>query len=130
MSLTWGEARKGRAANALTQIEVDEVSLVDRPATGRRFVLFKRTGPLRAAREEDTNKCSATEAAGKDIAERLVDVEALQKRAEETFSRLARLQAMADSLEQRLAAVEKGRPARQSTEPEAGGRPRLWSGVL
>jgi hypothetical protein len=130
MSLTWGETRKGRPANALTQIEVDEVSLVDRPATGRRFVLFKRTGPLRAAREEDTNKCSDVVPAEAEVDRRLVDVEALQKRAEETFSRIVRLQAMADSLEQRLAAVEKGHPARQSAEPADDRRNRLWSGVL
>jgi hypothetical protein len=129
MSAIWSETRRGRATHALTEIEVDEVSLVDRPATGKRFVLFKRILPPRRTREEDANICSEQRGGGTHADEPLRIVEALQKRSDETLGELTRLQAVADNLAQRIAAIEKGRPARQSAETAASPA-RLWSGVL
>jgi hypothetical protein len=114
MSVTWG-SRPGRV-NELKDIEVDEVSLVDRPATGKRFVLFKRANRVPTpASEEDANKCSC-------------GAEALRKRADDADAEIRRLAERAERLEKRLDAIESARPERQSDEPA---RPRgLWAGIL
>lgn len=127
MSITWGETRR-RGAHALSDIEVDEVSLVDRPANGRRFVLFKRRAPLARPAEEDTNICSRA-VANEDAPDLCTpEVETLKKRADEALSEVARLQYAAAALEARVARLEEGRPVRQSAEPISDRR--LWSGVL
>lgn len=128
MSVIWGEARKRVGAHALSEIEVDEVSLVDRPATGKRFVLFKRRGSVLPVLENDTNICAGPAPETVDLAQRLSDVEAMQKRADEALGEVSRLQAVAALVESRLAALEAGRPARQSTDPAPGRG--LWAGVL
>lgn len=116
MSVTWGNG-PGKV-NELKDIEVDEVSLVDRPATGRRFVLFKRASRLRTGAsvpEEEANRCSC-------------GADALRKRADDAEAEIRRLADIAERLEKRLAAIESARPERQSGD---SARPRsLWAGVL
>lgn len=129
MAMHWRQeaacAATDDAAHELTDIEVDEVSLVDRPATGRRFVLFKRIGPLRRA----------WRLAGGEIANKRSDagpteiVAELRKRAEELGSELERLRAENRRIEERMAALEAARPARQSHETDPR-RASFWTGVL
>ena len=121
MAILWGG--KGEAmASELKDIEVDEVSLVDRPATGRRFVLFKRAGRLRGAPEEKANKCS-------DNAPEEPPLDALRKRADAVQDAVDHLAEQAARLEERLRAVESAHPGRQSEEAAAHAS-CLWRGVL
>ncbi|HEY3267725.1 MAG TPA: hypothetical protein VGM37_12415 [Armatimonadota bacterium] len=115
----------------LREIEVDEVSLVDRPATGKRFVLFKRgprpeRGP--GAGEEEANKCSNGPTLH-DIEKRLRDLADIRERMDSAAELLKRLQDEAAGVRGRVEALEQGHPARQSEEaaPRSGG---LWSGLL
>lgn len=104
--------------NELREIEVDEVSLVDRPATGRRFVVFKRAGWLRRIPTGE-NKNIRSQPAAQDLA----------KRADALDCEIRRLAECAERLEKRLDAVEKHHPGRQSEEtpsPQGG----LWEGLL
>ena len=121
MAMVWSGAADGPAEHELEDIEVDEVSLVDRPATGRRFVLFKR-GPRRRPAGEEENKCSRTPADEGAL-------EALAKRAESLQETVRGLEDGAARLEERLARLEDARAARQS-EPGTPRRESLWSGLL
>ena len=106
--------------NELSEIEVDEVSLVDRPATGKRFVIFKRGGLLKRALGATTqNICSAE--GGR--------MEVLEKRASDAEQALAAVRDVATELERRLAAVEAGFAPRQSQETSTVAH-RLWAGVI
>jgi len=135
----------GRTRRELTDIEVDEVSLVDRPATGRRFVLFKR-GPRRAAAGGGGNirSCAGGETDVAELAKRADDLreevrglrEAADRLEERLDERLAALEGAGrpdagavERLEKRLAALEAGRPARQSDDA-ALRRESLWAGLL
>lgn len=110
------EAAVPAPAHELTDIEVDEVSLVDRPASGRRFVLFKRTPRVRRAQEE-ANKCS-------DAAAPMAE---LLKRADALQERLRCLEERAERLAGRIERAEPP-PARQSVgAPPAKS---LWAGIL
>jgi hypothetical protein len=114
--------------NELKDIEVEEVSLVDRPATGKRFVLFKRCGLLRKGADRgEANICS--EAGAETPVPETQDFALLQKRADDAEAEIARLNAHSASLEERLEAVEKARAPRQSEEADPPAA-SLWAGIL
>ncbi|HEY3412227.1 MAG TPA: hypothetical protein VGM51_04110 [Armatimonadota bacterium] len=106
--------------NELSEIEVDEVSLVDRPATGRRFVIFKRGGLLRRASPATTENICSREGGR---------MEELEKRTSDAEQALAAVRDAATELERRLAAVEAGFAPRQSQDTPSAAR-GLWAGVI
>lgn len=106
--------------NELSEIEVDEVSLVDRPATGKRFVIFKRGGLLRRASTATTENICSQDG---------TRMEELEKRATDAEQALADVRGVAAELERRLLAVEAGFAPRQSQETSNAGR-GLWAGVI
>lgn len=120
----------------LRDIEVEEVSLVDRPATGKRFTLFKRTGDTnRIIKEAIQNICSLWPRLETDVRTLADRIEALEKRSEsETVAKrddgeIDDLKKRARQLEDRLAALERTPSARQSADPREP-VPNLWNGVL
>jgi hypothetical protein len=120
MSAVWG-TKGGNMPHELSEIEVDEVSLVDRPATGKRFVLFKRGGPFRRSERATTeNICSAGD-------ER---IEELEKRLADAGAAMNAMRDLAQQLEQRIAAVEGGCAPRQSRDTTQTSAAGLWAGVL
>lgn len=108
-------------AHELSEIEVDEVSLVDRPATGKRFVLFKRGGPLRRSERATTENICSQDGAR---------IEELEKRLADAGQAMNAIQELAQGLERRLNAVEAGCAPRQSLEARQAPAGRLWAGVL
>ncbi len=120
----------------LRDIEVEEVSLVDRPATGKRFTLFKRTGDTnRIIKEAIQNICSLWPRLETDVRTLADRIEALEKRSDsETVAKrddggMDDLKKRAQQLEDRLTALERTPSARQSADPREP-KPNLWNGVL
>lgn len=120
----------------LRDIEVEEVSLVDRPATGKRFKLFKRTGDTnRIIRKAIQNICSLWPRLETDVRTLADRIEALEKRSDsETVAKrddggMDDLKKRAQQLEDRLTALERTPSARQSADPREP-KPNLWNGVL
>jgi hypothetical protein len=99
----------------LVDLDVREISLVDRPATGRRFRIYK-------AEEEGGLMAAIRRALGGSKADGLADVrEALQPIAATVENAVARIEQL-----------ESAAPVRQSAvvEPQLGGRGGMWRGVL
>lgn len=119
MSMVWS-TKGGVMPNELSEIEVDEVSLVDRPATGKRFVLFKRGGLMRRAAATTANICS----------EDVNRLQTLEKRAVDADEALNAVRQIAKQLEQRIEAIETGVPPRQSRDAQRDDARSLWAGVL
>ena len=120
----------------LRDIEVEEVSLVDRPATGKRFTLFKRTGGAnRIIRETIQNICSLWPRLETDVRTLADRIEALEQRGDsESVSKrddsdIDDLKQRTRQMEDRLAALERTPSARQSADPRES-MPNLWNGVL
>lgn len=120
MSAIWG-TKGGGMPHELSEIEVDEVSLVDRPATGKRFVLFKRGGSLRRT-EQTTTENICSHGAGR--------IEELEKRLADAGEAMNAMQELAHGLERRLVAIEEGCAPRQSHDASPCRPVRLWAGVL
>jgi hypothetical protein len=130
----------------LVDIEVEEVSLVDRPATGRRFRIFKRNatggflnrllgtyvpnstleaGPTLNA--EPTGSPAEGDSSLLEITDRLAEPEAVLKRLEEAFDLLAEHQ---QEIQKRLERLEEAPRTRQSSDPDPSNTGSLWKGVL
>ncbi len=130
----------------LVDLEVDEVSLVDRPATGRRFRLFKRGAPPVDDRQEGADtlggEISATapeetpslEAVWKRLDASLSSVEAVTKALDHLTRRMndatGRLDALAEAVSASHEAESAPVAARQSLDPSPRGAVSLWKGVF
>jgi len=116
----------------LVDLEVCEISLVDRPATGRRFRVYKsepdRYGEARIA------SLVRRLLAGKEAA--VVDSAVEERSAESNIEEIQKaIRALDEAVRQaveRIERLEQVGPVRQSavaeTSPESGSR--LWKGVL
>ncbi|HEY3285003.1 MAG TPA: hypothetical protein VGN26_22250 [Armatimonadota bacterium] len=132
----------------LVDLEVREVSLVDWPATGRRFRVLKRQecgamdsggprGPGPSLREaarvllRHVRACRAGEdpVAPGEAPEPSTD-EAPPEEVSKALRRLDALEAQVGEVTARLRRLEEPRPVRQSQVTEPGGKPSLWKGVL
>lgn len=131
----------------LMDLEVEEVSLVDRPATGRRFRLFKRAEPVRlwdrlrgGALGSEQPPSPGTEpeetAAGEWQEEKFAPAE-IEKRMEEALDAvthaLGTLTDRLDEIQKRLDTaplVEEPVHARQSLDPAPGKQASIWKGVF
>jgi len=122
----------------LVDVEVEEVSLVDRPANGRRFRLFKRQARRwwDTLREVPVETENVSETLGERIEKRLEtalqaiseEMETLAKDAQESHERCERLEAqMAALAGERREELNK---ERQSLDPAGAGPRSLWRGVL
>lgn len=125
----------------LTELEVEEVSLVDRPATGRRFRIFKRAAPGGFWERwfgGEENMGSPSE--GKSGEGEAFDLARLAKRLDETLDAVAEsvetLAAQVEAIQKRLddaisaESMEEPAPVRQSLDPRGERRPSIWKGVL
>lgn len=124
----------------LVDVEVEEVSLVDRPATGRRFRIFKRNTTGRflerllgtSVPEKKTGESSAPAGSADPIErspseEETVEPEAVLKRLENAFEMLTEQQ---QELQKRLERLEETPRTRHSFDTEDSETTSLWKGVL
>lgn len=124
----------------LVDLEVEEVSLVDRPATGRRFRIFKRNAsggflnrllgtnvPKSTQEAEPTGSSAEGDSSVPEMADPLAEPEVVLKRLEEAFDLLAEQQ---QTLQKRLERLEESPRTRLSFDPDPSKTDSLWKGVL
>lgn len=135
----------------LADLVVEEVSLVDRPATGRRFRIFKRDAASQffsrwlGGGKDAEGSVAGSEGPTDPDQTPLIEPENLFKQVEETLGavqqRLEDLAAQCESLEKRLESttssvaeprtLEKAMGIqRQSLDPRDPGQVSLWKGVF
>jgi|YNPBryantNP2012_1023418.scaffolds.fasta_scaffold26610_2 hypothetical protein len=110
----------------LVDLDVREISLVDCPATGRRFRIRKRR------QEEEPRLRSLL----KRLVPKVGDRGGAEAHTETELVEISKaVQTLAEALEkafERIEKLESGVPARQSAvvEPGDGSKPSIWKGVL
>lgn len=128
----------------LTELEVEEVSLVDRPATGRRFRIFKRASSARLLERlmggGEGNICSKP-TPGTEMEEPPGGLVSLEKRVGEALDAvlhsLEDLTGRVEAIQKRLddavsgsSRVDDRTSERQSMDPRPTGQTSLWKGVF
>jgi hypothetical protein len=123
----------------LTELEVEEVSLVDRPAIGRRFRVFKRAAPggfwdrligggegeAPSGEEEVPEAVSVEKRAEAALEAMAQSLETLAARVEDVSKRLD--DAVSESMDPGFSGPDTGR---QSLDPAGEARKSMWKGVF